>query len=113
MENKNWFIKLFSADLEASSKRFAFVILVIVYIVQHFLLMYLPIEIKNAGLVEKSQDGIYWLIVVLGGLIGAEPVLNKFRFGGPKVVNVENVDKQNIKTDTVTTTGEKKDEILQ
>lgn len=102
MKFVNWFKNFFSAEAAESSKRFGFIILVVVYIVQHFLLMYIPIEIKNAGLVEKSQDGMYWLILILGGYISAEPVLNKIKIGGVKNVNVESVDKQSIKTDNLT-----------
>lgn len=97
----NWFKNFFSAEAAESSKRFGFIVLIIVYVVQHFLLMYLPIEIKNASLVASSQDGIYWLILILGGYISAEPVLNKLKIGGAKTVNVDKVQDQNIKADTV------------
>ena len=107
----DWFKKFFSAETAESSKRLAFIVLVIVSIVQHFLLMYLPIEIKNASLVASSQDGIYWLILILGGYISAEPVLEKLKIGGVKSVNVENVKDQNITGETVTI--QKKDENLQ
>lgn len=101
MKFVDWFKRFFSAETVESSKRLGFIVLLFSYDVQHFLLMYLPIEIKNASLVQKSQDGMFYLILILGGYITAEPLLEKIRIGGPKNVNVENVESQNIKTNSV------------
>jgi TRAP-type mannitol/chloroaromatic compound transport system permease small subunit len=66
------FSEFFSSAFEASSKRLAFLILVAVFIIQHFLLMYIKIEIANKELVKESQWYLFLLICLLGGFITAE-----------------------------------------
>lgn len=94
----NFFRKLFTSDAEASSKRFVCVILVCVHIIALFLLMYFRIEILNRDLVGNALHDNFWLILIFGGFIAAEPVLTKLRMGGPK-----NIVNQDVKEQTVIT----------
>jgi hypothetical protein len=74
-----WLQKLFGSDTEVSTKRFVMVVLVIVYIVSHFLTMYFKIEIANKQLVTNSQEGMFWLIMIFGGFVTAEPLIAKWK----------------------------------
>jgi hypothetical protein len=66
-----------SSDSEKSSKRLVFLVSFLLYGIQHFLLMYLKIEIANATLVKSSQDGLFWICVTSGCLVAGEPGFNK------------------------------------
>lgn len=105
-----WFKKLISSEFEASSKRFIAIVLVLVKIVALFLLMYFKIEIANRGLVEGILENMFWLILIFGGFIAAEPVLNKMKLGGPANVITQDVQQQTVVSDQadVTTTTVKK-----
>jgi hypothetical protein len=87
----------------ASSKRLICCALVVVYIVQHFLIMYVKVEIPNKDLVAASQDGIKWLILAFGGFIALPGILEKMNLGGPKNVVQQDVEKQTVINDTSTT----------
>ncbi|HYH15589.1 MAG TPA: hypothetical protein VD794_10225 [Flavisolibacter sp.] len=104
--------KIFSSTDEASSKRFIAVILVFTLIISHFLVMYIPIEIKNKELVSQSMDNLFWLCFGCLGFITGEHIvkgqaykskimaavgLKKAETGTPDVVvQNQNVDNQNI-----------------
>ena len=100
----NWLKKILSSEYEASSKRFIAIILVAVKIIALFLLMYFKIEIANREIVSGILDNIFWLILVFGGFIAAEPVLNKWKPGGPKNVVTQDVQNQTVNNDTEGTT---------
>lgn len=89
----SWIKKLFGPDTEVSTKRFVMVILVMVYIISHFLTMYFKIEIANKTLVTNSQDGMFWLILAFGGFITGEALIAKWKGGGGPT-NVINQDVQ-------------------
>lgn len=118
MANPSWFSKFFSADFGESSKRLILIALVSVFVVSHFLLMYIKVEIANRQLVEESQWYLFLLIVIFGGYVSAEMITNLFRrkaelqagvdtvkarTGTPdttvQVDNVENVDAKNVNLD--------------
>lgn len=100
---KKWLDKLLSSDGEQSTKRVVFIALTLVHIISLFLLMYFKIEIANKSLVEQCLDWNSWLIIATGGLVGLEPVLSKWRPGGPK-----NIVQQDVKEQTVINEGEVK-----
>lgn len=86
MEKKmNWLMQFLSGDTDKSSKRLVFLASFAVYVVQHFLLMYIKIEIANTKLVENSQEGVFWICVLSGCLVAGEPALNKFGFSKSKI----------------------------
>lgn len=91
--------KLFSNDAEASSKRFVCIVLVIVQIVALFLTMYIKTEISNRQIVLELLQNMFWLCLIFGGFIAAEPVLQRLKLGGPKNVVYQDVDKQTVNTD--------------
>jgi hypothetical protein len=63
----------------ASSKRLIAFGLAIAYLVQHFLLMYIKIEIANKDLVQTSQEGIKWLCLCFGGFIALPEIMAKWK----------------------------------
>ena len=71
----SWLNKLLSAENEASTKRFVALVLVVVYVISHFLLMYIKIEIANKDLVSQSMDGVKFMILIFGGFIVAEQLI--------------------------------------
>jgi hypothetical protein len=79
-----WLNEFLSGDSDKSSKRLVFLLVTAVFIIQHFLLMYIKIEIANAKLVESSQDSLFWIIMTTGTLIAGEPAFNKFGIGKSK-----------------------------
>jgi hypothetical protein len=62
----------------ASSKRLIAFGLAVAYLVQHFLLMYIKIEIANKDLVASSQEGIKWLCLCFGGFIALPEIVSKW-----------------------------------
>lgn len=104
----SWIKKLFGPDTEVSTKRFVMVILVMVYIISHFLTMYFKIEIANKTLVTNSQDGMFWLILVFGGYITGEALIAKWKGGGgPTNLVQQDVENQTIVADPKKTTVKK------
>jgi hypothetical protein len=108
----NWFTKVLSSEFEASSKRLAFLMLIVVQIISHFLIMYIKIQIANRELVEQTLDNMFWLSLVFGGYIAAEPLLKRAQIGGAKTVVNQEVQEQTIMNEanetTTTTTTKKK-----
>jgi hypothetical protein len=109
----NWFTKVLSSEFEASSKRLAFLMLIVVQIISHFLIMYIKIQIANKELVEQALDNMFWLALVFGGYIAAEPLLKRAQIGGAKTVVNQDVQEQTVinepeQTLTTTTTTSKK-----
>lgn len=102
----NWFQKLFGPDTEVSTKRVVMIVLVAVLVVSLFLLMYFKIEVANKDLVKGIIDDIFWLILVFGGYISAEPLLQKWNIGGPKTVVSQDVEKQTVVTNQSEVKGE-------
>lgn len=98
MTMKQFLKHLFSTENEASSKRFICILLVIVQIVVLFLLMYIKIELANKELVGDVLENMFWLTLIFGGFIAAEPALAKWKLGGPK-----NIVQQDVKEQTVIT----------
>lgn len=91
------FIKnILSADNESSSKRLVCIVLVIVKVVALFLLMYIKIELANKDLVRAIIDNVFWLILIFGGFIAAEPVLSKWKPGGVKNVVQQDIEQQTV-----------------
>jgi Mn2+/Fe2+ NRAMP family transporter len=78
MKFTNWFSRFFSAEMQESSKRLAFIVLVVVFVVQFFLLMYIKIEIANKDLVKENQWYLFLLILILGGYIVSEMIFSLF-----------------------------------
>jgi hypothetical protein len=110
---RTWLTKLFGPDTEVSTKRVVMVTLVVVQVVCLFLLMYFKIEIANKGLVEGILENLFWLTLVFGGFISAEPLLQKWNLGGPKNVVNQDVQEQTVineggENDTKTTRGRRK-----
>jgi hypothetical protein len=97
-----WLQKLFGSDTEVSTKRFVMVVLVIVYIVSHFLTMYFKIEIANKQLVTNSQEGMFWLIMIFGGFVTAEPLIAKWKGGTATNVVNQDVQQQTVVVDPKT-----------
>lgn len=95
----SWIKKLLGPDSEVSTKRVVMVVLVMVQIVALFLLMYFKIEIANKDLVNGIIQNFFWLTLVFGGFISAEPLLQKWNIGGPKTVVTQDVDKQTVNVD--------------
>lgn len=91
-----WFKKLIDATASESPKSLVFLVLTLVHIVALFLIMYIPVEIKNRDLLADILDWNAWLIVATGGLVGLEPVLAKWRPGGPKNVVTQDVKEQTV-----------------
>lgn len=91
-----WLKKLFGPDTEVSTKRFVMVVLLVVYIVSHFLTMYFKIEIANKQLVTASQEGMFWLILVFGGFVTAEQFIQKWKGGVPNQVVNQDVEQQTM-----------------
>lgn len=104
---ETWLKKLFGPDSEVSTKRFVMVVLVIVYIISHFLTMYFKIEIANKQLVTNSQQGMFWLIGMFGGFITGEALINKWKGGSPSTVVQQDVNTQNVVADSKTVTKKK------
>lgn len=96
----SWLKKLFGPDTEVSTKRFVMVVLLVVYIVSHFLTMYFKIEIANKTLVTNSQEGMFWLILVFGGFVTAEQFIQKWKGGVATNVVNQDVQNQTIVSDT-------------
>lgn len=92
----SWIKKLFGPDTEVSTKRTVMVILVVVQIVALFLLMYFKIEVANKDLVKGIIENFFWLTLVFGGFITAEPLLQKWNIGGPKNVISQDIEKQTV-----------------
>jgi hypothetical protein len=67
-----WITDFLSGDNDKSSKRLVFLLSSTAYIVQHFLLMYIKIEIANANLVDDSRQGLFWLAACSGSLVAME-----------------------------------------
>lgn len=67
-----WLTDFLSGDTDKSSKRLVFLIASAVFFIQHFLLMYFKIEIKNVDLVKSSQEYLFWIILTTAGLIAGE-----------------------------------------
>jgi hypothetical protein len=93
-----WLKKLFGPDTEVSTKRVVMIVLVLVQIIAVFLLMYFKIEVANKGLVSDILQNFFWLTLIFGGYVSAEPLLQKWNIGGPKTVVSQDVEKQTVIT---------------
>lgn len=91
-----WLNKLFGPDTEVSTKRVVMIVLVAVQIAALFLLMYFKIEIANKDLVKSVLENFFWLTLIFGGYVSAEPLLQKWKIGGPTTVVTQDVDKQTV-----------------
>lgn len=94
-----WFKKLIDVTASESPKSLVFLVLTLVHIVALFLIMYIPVEIANKALLADILDWNSWLIIATGGLVGLEPVLSKWRPGGPKNIVNQDVEKQTVVTE--------------
>lgn len=75
----DFFMKLISSAENESSKRFIALVLVLNYIVSHYLLMYLKIQIANQKLVEQTLDGVEFMAIVFGGLIVGDKIVDFYK----------------------------------
>jgi hypothetical protein len=91
-----WLKRILSSENELSSKRFIAFTLVLVKIISLFLLMYFKIEIANRELVSGILDNMFWLILIFGGFIAAEPMLKHVKLGGPKNIVTQDVTNQTV-----------------
>lgn len=74
-----WLKGILSAENEASSKRLICLVLVVVYVISHFMLMFIKIAIANERLVMRTLDGMEWMIMIFGGFILAEGLVQGYK----------------------------------
>jgi hypothetical protein len=110
---KRFITKLLGPD-DVSSKRLILLLMVVTYLISHFLLMYIKIQIANKDLVSQSMDGLKWMIIGFGGLVIGEPLVKGARAlwtargeaavkraetGTPENTVQQNVTNQNVSAD--------------